>query len=78
MSTENLPAGEQAEVVERLDTAAMRVVESREAFEKQRGELIQRVVDAHQAGIPNVKIAERIGLTEGAVRAILRKAQDQA
>ncbi|QJD53368.1 helix-turn-helix DNA-binding domain protein [Arthrobacter phage StevieBAY] len=74
MSTENLPAGEQAEVVIRLDTAAMRVVESREAFEKQREELIKRVVDAHQAGIPNVKIAEHIGITEGGVRAILRKA----
>ncbi|AMM44500.1 helix-turn-helix DNA binding domain protein [Arthrobacter phage BarretLemon] len=68
MSTE-IPAGEPLQdVAERLNTAALGVVESRE-------KLIARVVEAKTVHrMTNVEIAKHVGLTEGAVRAILKKA----
>ena len=69
MSTDHLPAGEQApDVSEQLADVYRESQQAREHF-------VAAVIAAHKAGMSNVQIAKRVGVTEGAVRGILRRAQ---
>ncbi|ALF01247.1 HTH DNA binding protein [Arthrobacter phage Brent] len=72
MSTENLPAGEQAPgIPEQLAEAAR---QSKAA----RAHLVESVLDAKAHNITNVDIAKQIGVTEAAVRQIIKRAEQQA
>ncbi|ALY09691.1 helix-turn-helix DNA binding domain protein [Arthrobacter phage Grekaycon] len=71
MSTEHLPAGEQApEDDEFVGQLAEVYRESREAREH----FVQAVLSAKERNMSNVQIAKHLGVTEGAVRGILRRA----
>ncbi|WNM67283.1 helix-turn-helix DNA binding domain protein [Arthrobacter phage Wyborn] len=71
METAELPAGEQAEV----DLVFDRIAEAAQEAERARQALVEAVLTAREHRIANTTIARQIGLTEGAVRAMVKRAQ---
>ncbi|ALY10306.1 helix-turn-helix DNA binding domain protein [Arthrobacter phage Sonny] len=68
MSTEHLSAGEQTDYAEQLREAAR---ESKAA----RAHLVETIFEAKDHDVSNVQIGKAIGVTEAAVRAIIKRAQ---
>ncbi|QWY81945.1 helix-turn-helix DNA binding domain protein [Arthrobacter phage Sicarius2] len=72
MNTATLPAGEQAEVAY---SAYVEVGEAARAAESARQRLVAAVLTAREHNVANTSIARQLGLTEGAVRAMVKRAQ---
>jgi hypothetical protein len=72
LKTAELPAGEQAEKTYMAYVAVGQAAREAEAA-KQR--LVEAIITAKQHKVANTSIARELGLTEGAVRAMLKRAE---